>query len=298
MKIAIVDTGLDPRYYDNFCDDLSINYYIDGEWKLLNNSDIISDNYGHGTAVFSVVSKMLPNDIEYYLMKVEDSDGCISSCDLTDALRILSDEVCPDVICVAVSSVNEHSGYSESMEKICNELFQKGTIIVAPYCNDNNEIGEPASFKSVVAVVNDIESDISAKELNGSVVIVENVGDEYIPSCNLPEFRGNSLACAIATVKISKIIANGQNGGFDEIVKSYNDTVYLSNSNDYGLSEADFMKDLEVLNCNRFTYRNIGKYFFEKYSNADSAKKIPKFCFCYCYLISDILLMINGDLKR
>lgn len=36
----------------------------------------------------------------------------------------------------------------------------------------------------------------------------------------------------------------------------------------------------------------------EDFEILNSHKRIPKLSFCYCYMVSDILLMMNGDLKR
>lgn len=146
-RIAVLDTGCHPEYEGkNTISGYSLTIR-NGCVKRLSSYD---DQVGHGTAVTCIIDHLVNNS---HIVVIKIDEPYCKKHGIFKWLLAALDYICEnekfDVINISV-------GYSEndpqnSLEKICNRINEKGTIIVSAYDN-NGVISYPAAFQSVIGV--------------------------------------------------------------------------------------------------------------------------------------------------
>lgn len=144
LKVAVLDSGIDLNHK------VFANRRISRKSKsfLINrNSDDISDNYGHGTAIAGILSSLCPEDVEYIIAKIYESEGTELNT-LIDAMKYflyLDEKI--DIMLLSLGCLQ----YSKELEDLCIKLKNRGVILISAFDNAG-AISYPAAYESVIGV--------------------------------------------------------------------------------------------------------------------------------------------------
>lgn len=201
ISVVIIDSGVDFNHPAFSGDDI-VAFNVDNECLAV-------DEYGHGTAVYGIIRKC--SGIRIVNIKIPNIENGVECSRLVQALRYVFEKV-PEANIVNLSlGVNvEESG---ELYDICNELSQKGVIIISAFDNANS-ISYPAAYENVIGVVSGNECvktsdfvvihddmvDIAAK---GGIQRVCWANHSYIM------ISGNSFACAHVTFQVARFMQMG-----------------------------------------------------------------------------------------
>ena len=144
MKIIIIDSGIDKSH--NIFKRCIINGYSIINGKL--DSDY-NDEFGHGTAVASIICKNIKDVFELLCVKIFKNEFAEST-DLLIALNLIYETEEPSIINISAGVTQTELKYE--LNEICSKLREKGFIIIAGYDN-YGAISYPAYFDSVIGVV-------------------------------------------------------------------------------------------------------------------------------------------------
>ena len=163
-RVLVLDTGLDSSSSANVVERKNI---VDP-----NNTNDVTDDNGHGTAVVEIIHDIAP-ETEFLVYKVADEDGRASEWDTLLALMADTDADIINVslafglgdITCSVCGRESHASRSAVFENVLNELaeYSSAPLIVAAAGNGSLlELSYPARFSHVIAV----ESINKTKELS------------------------------------------------------------------------------------------------------------------------------------
>lgn len=144
MKIIIIDSGIDKSY------DIFKRCIING-YSIINgklDSDY-NDEFGHGTAVASIICKNIKDVFELLCVKIFKNEFAESN-DLLIALNLIYETEDPSIINISAGVTQTELKYE--LNEICSKLREKGFIIIAGYDN-YGAISYPAYFDNVIGVV-------------------------------------------------------------------------------------------------------------------------------------------------
>lgn len=206
VKIIIIDSGV-RKDHPNFTDKLIRGYGFKDNRRVQE----FSDEYGHGTAVYNIISKC--TDIaEIINIKLYGLEQGVEEESLMAVLKYIYQNEDADIINLSLG-ITVSTQYARLLD-ICSKLTEKGTLIVAAFDN-SGAISYPAAFKNVIGVV----SGATCKK----VTELEYILSEYINigaygriqklAWYKPDYvmlGGNSFACAHTTVIIAGILAAGR----------------------------------------------------------------------------------------
>lgn len=168
------------------------------------------ENYGHGTAIYGIIRRCI--DIADIInIKIPNIENGITDKELIDILSYVSNNIDVNIInlSLGISAVQSR----KELKNICDELMQKGVIIVAAFDNSGC-ISYPAAFENVIGVI----SGTCCKKIDDFEYIEDTVvnigakGNIQRVLWNNPEYitiGGNSFACAHTTVQVAKFMCNG-----------------------------------------------------------------------------------------
>jgi uncharacterized NAD-dependent epimerase/dehydratase family protein len=221
-SVVIIDSGVNLRHPDIVND--SVNGfgidYINGAIQLNQN---ISDEIGHGTAIYNIIRKSCSSE-KIMVIKIFGQDFQIKPDKLYGILNYIYLNVPCDILNLSLG-VTDNADMINLYE-ICHKLINRGTLIISAFDN-NGAISYPAEFNSVIGVdtgyqcnnVNEIEY------VENSVVNVRAKGNRQRVAWLYPEYivtEGNSFACAHVTSIIIKAFNEGILHKFDlDHVKEY-----------------------------------------------------------------------------
>lgn len=136
VSIAIIDSGVD------ICREVfqKTNFF-----KI---TEDIKDDIGHGTAVASIIAKNV-HDVDLYIYKLFEKEEYAEINELVAALKYINENYDFDIIHLS-SGVVQYDTLNELYD-ICEELYHKGTTIVAAFDNEGS-ISYPAAFEHVIGV--------------------------------------------------------------------------------------------------------------------------------------------------
>lgn len=201
IKILVIDSGVDisRKEFEN------TNIYC------LNSC---TDDNGHGTAVISIIHKLVP-DAQIYVYKLFDNQGCISDVEeLITALMFIDSLEHFDIIHLSCCSIA--CGDQDGLYEICLRLVEKGTIIVSPFDNEGS-ISYPAAFDCVIGV----DWNLYSRSGMSYIYLKNNPINILGPGClqRLPWLggsykyvSGSSFAAPYITAAIAKLMASGIRG--------------------------------------------------------------------------------------
>lgn len=170
IKIIVVDSGVDHNAFpDIMCYSITEckkNGYI--VWEDC------QDQVGHGTAICDILTKHTNAVIT--VIRIYDNNYITSENKLMLALNYIKDKINCDI--VLISSGIQISQNAVKMENICDDLTNRGVIIVSAFDN-NGSLSYPAVFNSVIG----IDVDKSITKLS-SYKMVENSPVNIIGASN------------------------------------------------------------------------------------------------------------------
>ena len=144
VNIFVLDTGIDTTHK------AFANHKIEAKSFVANESP--QDVQGHGTWCCGKVNADevgISPKCNLFSAKVMDANGDGSDEDINKALSWVLSSPLPNVVSMSIG------GYSvdKDQENLCNEIFEKGGIIVAAAGNERTgDKSYPAAFKNVLAI--------------------------------------------------------------------------------------------------------------------------------------------------
>lgn len=221
VKIVVIDTGINLDHpllkpYKN----------ISGFGVSINSNDEIvinncfNDEVGHGTAIAYILCRYIKN-IELIVIKAFDTNQNIEEKKIIKTLEYIND-VYEKVDIVSMSFGMTLCYEKKRFEKVCDEIYRKGTLIVAAYDN-LGKMTYPACFKNVLGV----DTDIRIKKIfdyiyvkNSKVNIRANSLKHRLPGIEkkMMEVYGSSFAVPYIDVIVAEIIEEYGNIG-DQVYK-------------------------------------------------------------------------------
>ena len=148
VKVAVVDTGIDTAHPDlKGAVKGGVEVFIDKnkEVKLIS-PEVITDNFGHGTACAGIIKKIAP-EVHLYSVKVITSGRGKGETFLEGLKWCVDNDM--DVINLSLGSTNMI--YAGRLFKILEEAYYKSNIIVSA-ANNLPAASLPSIFSSVIAV--------------------------------------------------------------------------------------------------------------------------------------------------
>ncbi len=220
-RIAIIDSGATTSQIDSA-------YKIDVLAGLQNSTDHIN----HGSIIFQIIKKYAPNAL-LRIIKITD-DMEIKEQALCTALRVLLRDLDVDIVNISMGIVV--SEMTDEIIDLCEQLKNKGVILVAAFDNDG-AMSYPAAASSVIGVdlspkcklVNQyeyIQDDvINIRAFSGILhVKVDN---------NVFSVSGTSFTCAIMTAKIANLLNEKYNKYEQVMEKLEKNATYIVKNKEY-----------------------------------------------------------------
>ena len=211
MKIIILDSGVDLSHpifkrIRNVStgivieknDDQKLGYEID---------NTIRDEIGHGTAVTYIIAKNCP-EAQVFSLQICKNQNKIDEKKFFEILQMVNNELECDILHLSVSVLGDK--YRDELREICNNLYSRGTIIVAAFDN-YGRISYPAAFKSVIGVdMTDYAANIKNYFWIENSIVNIRIGmcHQRLPWKNhsMKNVIGNSFTAPYITSMISKTV--------------------------------------------------------------------------------------------
>ena len=200
INIIIIDSGAKKT------DENIIGY----GFSEIGRSEDFEDEYGHGTAIYSIIKKV--NDFSDIInIKLNNIDDGVDSFLLEELLKYIYQNEKADIINLSLG-VDICDNFI-SLQAIVDKIASSGTIIVSAFDNSGS-ISYPAAFDSVIGVTtgyycNKIDD---FEYIDDNIVNVAAKGNVQRVSWTKPDaimIGGSSFACAHTTVQIAKFMYGG-----------------------------------------------------------------------------------------
>ena len=189
----------------------------DGILRVL---DDFQDYYGHGTAVYSIISKSAVNSKILNIKVINQDDGSLTCDELIKTLQFIYDYI--DCNLINLSMGVRSSLYICELRSICIKLKEKDVTLVSAFDNEGC-ISYPAAFDCVVGVEtnNRLKRAECFEIVKRSIVNIRGKGGRqklpwYNPTFVL--FGGNSIACAHVTAIIYSLVSH-QKVEFEKLIE-------------------------------------------------------------------------------
>lgn len=211
VRVAILDSGAyasHPNLRGAKLEGCTLKY-DEHTQTVFEESDYV-DEVGHGTAIASIIHTIVP-DAKLYIYKVLDTNLTIEPFALVKILTYISQHDSYDLINLSMGITE--CDYLQELREICEEISQKGTIIVSAFDNDNT-ISFPAEFSHVIGVDTSFECRKMDEweYVENSIVNLRGIGSmqriawrdpEYVVTC------GSSMTCACITGQAARFLMEG-----------------------------------------------------------------------------------------
>jgi subtilisin family serine protease len=231
VVVAVLDSGINQNHTE-------LKGIVKKNFNALNNTNNLSDNFGHGTAIAGLIASKyddsigVSKNVVIYSVKVIQDNGEVNVSDLITGLRWAIDENV-DVINI---SLGFNTG-SKELKDIVDEAVNNGIIIVASSGNTNGLNAQyPARFENVISigVVNEqlLPTKLSAIGkidfvAPGTNLISLNNHGEY------SQFNGSSFSTALVT---GVIVENLYNLDIEKGKNTFSEVMYLLKKNSKGIN--------------------------------------------------------------
>jgi subtilisin family serine protease len=233
VVVAVLDSGINQNHTE-------LKGIVKKSFNALNNSNDLSDNFGHGTAVAGLIASKnddsdsigISKNVDIYSVKVIQDNGEVNVSDFIHGLRWSIDENV-DVINVSLGFNSE----SKELKDIVDEAVNNGIIIVASSGNTNGLNAQyPARFENVISVgvVNEqlLPTNLSAigkidfVAPGTNLISLDNHG-EY------SQFNGSSFSTALVS---GVIVENLYNLDIKKGKNTFSEVMYLLKKNSKGIN--------------------------------------------------------------
>lgn len=203
VKIVIVDSGIRTTHP-------KLAHYTFSGYNIIDGSDNIEDNLGHGTAITGIIKNLVPC-AEIFMVKIFDNDYYIDFSDLCNALEFICNNVDFDVLnlSIGLTECPDHN----KLENLCNLLSKKG-IVVSAFDNFGS-ISYPAAYSSVIGVDGTLEytNPWEFDYIEDLTINIRGKGGNQRVLWSDPDYMiqgGSSFACAHITGLIAKMLQNNK----------------------------------------------------------------------------------------
>ncbi|SFR68129.1 S8 family peptidase [Anaeromicropila populeti] len=212
-KVAIIDTGVrgnHPAFQNHRLDGLTIqNGCLNEDFE---------DNYGHGTAIYNIISKEAKEGTQIINIKVKSIEDGVDVNEIIEALKYVET--------LGVNLVNMSLGSTvcdniTEFQQVCKKLRDSQIILVSAFSNDGS-ISFPAAFEEVIGVSGDdrIVNASDYKVVDDTIINVLGKAGMQRLAWAKPDYMilgGSSFACAHVTARITHLVEPGAE--FHEIQK-------------------------------------------------------------------------------
>lgn len=235
-KIFILDSGY------NQSSEANVHKYIVDENQSVKKVNYDTDILGHGTQITNIILKSISADVN--VIRIFDDNYSCNISHLLSSLKYINDQ--DDVYLIHMSLGVKL--YNDELFYLCQQLHNKGTIIVAAFDN-NKTVSYPAAFPFVLGVMASYRclKPTDFVYINNSIVNIKTKGHgQTIVTKNNKKFSmdtGNSYAAAYVT---REILSLDKKLKYDEILE-------------YFESKAIHKYNFPALNKNSFKLSSINK---------------------------------------
>lgn len=269
VRVAVIDSGVNASH-----EDFSATTFAQG-LNVLNRSNDVTDENGHGTIVCGVLAETKDNglgfagltpDVTVVPIKCFGKSKETSASYIVSALYAAADDYACDVINLSLGMTED----SAAMKQAITHAVGKGVLVVSAVGNDGTAVyNYPAAYDSVVGVGavdrNGAVSSFSQK--NDSVYVVAPGSDIYGPSSQsatgYAKGSGTSFSCphaAAAAVLLKQYAKSATYLDFETILRrSVQDGGETGFDTSYGwgsLDMASFVHEMQAYN-----FSDISKKF-------------------------------------
>lgn len=273
MNIAILDSGFNT-------DNDNVKY----RFNATNKTDDVTDNRGHGTAIYEIINRISPNS-NYYLFKTLDDNGQGDMLALYEALIRVRDNDDIDIVSMSFSSFQPLSPTTLTALKEC---LAKGKILVSALGNDSRQVVTyPSGIEGVYKVGALSDTDINTRYEKSNY---SNKTDFVALGQNIMangELRsGTSFATAIVVGQIAELMASKDISREDfnyQLMRTYLSEEVRTMDTANGHIQKSFqseLSDLEQKKQSKFTESDY-QYLIAMYSNGYSLKAFERYLIPY-----------------
>lgn len=208
VKVVIIDSGIKCNHK------ILQGKKLEG-YSILNGivcNGGYDDNIGHGTAVYSLISNIVP-EAEFIIFRIFDTDFFCTQKILEITLEYIYNNIWCDVINIS-SGINVLE--SESLYNLCYKISTKGTIILSAFDN-SGAVSFPAAFDCVIGV-DSSENCKTVEEfefVEDSIINLRAKAGMHRVAWKEPNYifvEGTSFSVAYATAMTIKLIESGCHG--------------------------------------------------------------------------------------
>lgn len=218
----------------------------------------LSDSVGHGTIVYSIISKQFDNG-KIFLIKMPNCQDDYNASSLVYALQYVKNNICCKIINISLGL--KTSDDLKELYDICSELSAMGCVIVSAFDNEGCN-SYPAAFDCVIGVdsKNDIKNIAEFDYIENSQINVLAKGN--LQRIKMKDGRillvgGASMACAYITCVLAKIA--------DEHLNLQKALLYLKSESRYTYISNKIEKQMDN---NQFKIKNAVVFPFAKEAHA------------------------------
>ena len=282
MRIAVIDSGLDPMYKANGM----VEYYDYSEGSCVYGTAV--DENGHGTACFDIIYQQCPN-AEYIVIKVFGKE-LRATIDVVHSAFSKCLELDVDIINASLGVASAFG--RDELKETCEKIINKGTYIISSCCDQEDIPSWPANFDFSIKVAGDDrhkigqftlykQSPLFVRTYNGKRRVKWLNGTSAIA-------WGNSFACAtISGLIAAKMSIYPQRISANDILEDLasrieycvknetKSTVMLNNQNvvifPYNKEMHSLIRYKDVL---PFTILGVGDFAFSKHIGKDAGECI------------------------
>jgi uncharacterized NAD-dependent epimerase/dehydratase family protein len=207
--IVILDTGINKAHEffsnpNNF-DSYKLIYNENLEFELILSEN---DNYGHGTAISSIIDKFSPNSQKLVINFYEITNN-IDEITLIKVLNYIYENISGKILNVSLGL--EFCEYCDELQDVCKKLLSKGFVIIGALGN-LEVLSYPAVFPEVIGVTTDKYitnyTDFTFFENNEEINIAGFGINQRLPWKNDNEYNyvsGSSFTCAYISALATNI---------------------------------------------------------------------------------------------
>ena len=193
------------------------------------------DNVGHGTAVISILQNQINAPVKICSVKILCENNTITSCEI-DRLLFALTYIKENISCKIIHMSCGVKYYNQKLKDVCDEISNKGTIIVSAFNNDGS-VSFPAAFSNVIGVdasLRCIYSDDFVFVENSIVNVKAKGGNQRLAWVDPPYIisQGSSFAAPYVTAYIMNMINYGiKNEKINEEIKRNSKYIYTFSEN-------------------------------------------------------------------
>ncbi len=196
ITVAVIDSGYNEE--EQFEHRIS-----DKAWNFLENTKDVSDEYGHGSQITSLILNNTPNSVSIMSLKVMDKAGIAKVEDVSKALRYAMENGA-DIISLSMNSMLYQE--ENQLSDLIDEITQAGIQVIVSAGNDGENVKNlfPANVESAFV--------IGAANRDYTIAEFSNYG-ETVDFCAYGKFngeRGTSFAAAYVTSIVAEMKTYGE----------------------------------------------------------------------------------------